>query len=104
MARITARFPGANIALDTAGLKAVTSGNKDFVRRKMAARFAWACEDPREIEQWNVGLRLVESRSPMEVSGPLRSRLSWALRATFRLLSGLFPKISRVYRLNLFAS
>jgi len=38
----------------------------------MAASFAWAGEDPREIERWNAGLRLVESRTPMDAADPLR--------------------------------
>ena len=63
LAQIAANFPGASIAFDTASRKAVDSGNKDHARRKLAARFAWACEDPREIERWNIGLRLVESRT-----------------------------------------
>jgi len=103
LARIADAFPSASIALDTASRKAIMGGNKDFVRRKMAARFAWSCEDPREIERWNVGLRLVESRTLMDVADPLRSRLSLPMRASFFVLSRLFPKIAKAYQLNLFA-
>ena len=74
--QIARNFPAMRIALDTVGLKAIKSGNKDFARRKMAARFAWAREDPRELEAWNIGLRLLESHTPLDVAGPLRARLS----------------------------
>jgi len=102
LTQIAARFPGALIALDTASLRAITGGNKDFVRRKMAARFAWACDDPRTIETWDIGLRLLEARALTDVAGPLRSRLSWPERASFRVFATLLPKLTRAYQLNLF--
>jgi O-methyltransferase involved in polyketide biosynthesis len=102
LAYLARSFPGATIAFDTASRQAIDGGNKDFVRRRMAARFAWACDDPRTIETWNVGLRLVQSIPLIDVRGPLRSRLSLPLRAGFRTLSLLLPKLSRAYQLNLF--
>ena len=102
LAQIARTFPRACVALDTGSARAIVGGNKDFVRRNMAARFAWACDDPRIIESWNIGLRLVESRALTDVTGPLRSRLSLPVRATFRVLNRLFPKATRAYRLNRF--
>lgn len=104
LAQIAGNFPGAAIALDTANLRAVAGGNKDFVRRKMAVRFAWACEDPKEIERWNVGLRRVESHTLMDIARILESRLSWPMRAGFRVFGTLFPELSKTYQLNLFDS
>jgi len=102
LAQIARNFPAMRIALDTASLRATTGGNKDFARRKAAARFVWACEDPRELEAWNIGLRLLESRNPLAVTGPLRARLSWPVRTSLRVMGALFPKLANVYRLNLF--
>jgi len=102
LAQIAGNFPGANVALDTAGVRAIVGGNKDHERRKIAARFAWACDDPKEIEHWNSGLRLMESRSLTDVSGELRSRLSFYERATFRAFARYAPKAARLYLLNLF--
>ncbi len=45
LAQIAENFSCVNIAFDTISRKAVSGGNKDFVRRKMAARFAWACKE-----------------------------------------------------------
>ena len=102
LAQIARNFPGAGAALDTASQRAVTSGNKDFVRRKMASRFVWACDEPRTIETWNVGLRLVEARPFIDIPVPLRSRLSWPLRTFFLLFSKLSPNIGRTYQLTRF--
>ena len=103
LAQIAENFPGVNIAFDTTSRSAVNGANRDHARRKLAARFAWACDDPREIESWNIGLRLVESRTAVDVPEPLQSRLSWPMRTSFRVLRKLFPKLMEAYKLNLFA-
>jgi O-methyltransferase involved in polyketide biosynthesis len=103
LAQIAANFPHLSIAFDTATLQVINHENQDHARRKLAARFAWACEDPREIERWNIGLRLVESCSMADIPDSLRPRLSLPMRATFRVLAKLVPKLTTAYRLNLFA-
>jgi hypothetical protein len=67
------------------------------------ARFEWACGGPREIERWNIGLRLVESRTMLDVPDGLRLRLSLPMRTTFWVLRRFFSKLTEAYRLNLFA-
>ncbi|MGA3162096.1 MAG: class I SAM-dependent methyltransferase [Terracidiphilus sp.] len=103
LAQIAANFPGVSIAFDTVTPAAVNYENKDHTRRSLAARFAWGCKDPREIERWKIGLRLVESRSMMDLPDSLRSRLSLPMRAALRVLVKLFPRITNAIRLNLFA-
>jgi len=102
LAQIAGHFPGATIAFDTGTHKAINHENQDHARRNLDARFAWACEDPREVERWDIGLRLVESRSLADVPASLRSRLSLPLRAALRIFAR-FPQLTRQYRLNLFA-
>jgi len=102
LAQIAANFPRASIAFDTATRQVISRENKDHARRKLQGRFTWACEDPREIEHWKIGLRLVESRTMTDLPDSLRSRLSLPMRAAFRVLSKLFPKLTEAYRLNLF--
>lgn len=101
---IAGNFPGARLAFDTTNRRAVTGGNKDMVRRKMAARFAWACEDPKELESWEIGLRLVESRTMVDVPASLAPRLTWGTRATMWVFRRCLPKVTQFYRLNLFAA
>ena len=101
---IAGNFPGARLAFDTTNRRAVTGGNKDMVRRKMAARFAWACEDPKDLESWGIGLRLVESRTMVDVPAALVPRLSRGTRATMWVFRKFLPKVTKFYRLNLFAA
>jgi O-methyltransferase involved in polyketide biosynthesis len=103
LAQIAANFPRVSIAFDTITLKAMSRGNEDHARRKLEARFAWACEDPREIEGWKIGLRLVESRTLKDIPDSLGSSLSLPMRAAFRVIARLFPKLTKAYQLNLFA-
>jgi O-methyltransferase involved in polyketide biosynthesis len=103
LAQIAANFSPASIAFDTATRQTIGRQNKDHARRKLEGRFTWACEDPREIERWKIGLRLVESQTMTDVPDSLRSRLSLPMRAAFRVLPKLFPKLKKAYRLNLFA-
>jgi len=103
LAQIVDNFPNAGFAFDTAGRRAVEHGNKDHARQGITARFEWACDDPGEIERWNVGLRLVESRSPADIAGPLQSRLPFTMRTTFRLVRKYRPNLMKLYLLSVFA-
>ena len=103
LAEIAANFPRVSIAFDTATLRALSYENKDHARHKLEARFTWACEDPREIERWKIGLRLVESRTLADIPDSLRLRLSLPMRAGFRVFARLFPNLTKAYQLNLFA-
>ena len=103
LAQIASGFPQVTIALDTLGRRGVNSGNKDFLKRKMAARFTWACEDPVAVQDWKIGLRLVESRTVADVPDCLWPRLSFPLRTNLRLMGKCFPKLMKVYQLNVFA-
>jgi len=103
LAQIAAGFPNATIAFDSMPLNSIRHGNEDHARQKFDARFTWACEDPMEIERWKIGLRLVESRSMLDIPGPLRSRLSLPTRAVLRILLKYRPQIANICRLNLFA-
>ena len=78
--------------------------DRDHVKRKLAARFAWACEDPVAIQDWGIGLRLVESRTVADVPDGLWPRLPLPLRASLRVLRRFFPKLVNLYRLNLFVA
>ncbi len=100
--QIAGCFPQLTIALDTVSRLGVAGANRDFVRRKMAARFAWACEDPTAIEEWNVGLRLLESRTVADVPDCLWPRLPLPLRANLRFFGRFFPKLMQFYRLSMF--
>jgi O-methyltransferase involved in polyketide biosynthesis len=103
LGQIARSFPGAGIVFDTVSRKGIEGGNKDHANRKLAARFAWACGDPREIERWEIGLRVTESRSMVDVPDSLKPRLSLKTRIMFNVLRRLIPRITDSYRLNVFA-
>jgi O-methyltransferase involved in polyketide biosynthesis len=100
LAQIAENFPGVNIAFDPISQKALEGANQDHARRKLEARFAWACEDPKEIEGWNIGLRLVDADTMVNVLEPLKSRLSLPLRISIGVVRKLLPKM---YQLNVFS-
>jgi O-methyltransferase involved in polyketide biosynthesis len=102
LAQIARGLPQVTIALDTLGRRAVETGNKDFVRRKITARFVWTCDDPLAIQNWNIGLRLVESRTVADVPDSLWPRLSLPLRASLRFFGRVFPKQMKVYQMTVF--
>ena len=103
LAQIARNFPGAAVAFDTTSRRANEHTNKDHEGRKLAARFVWACEEPIEIERWQIGLRLVESLTLLEIPDSLWSRLPLRIRAAFRVLTRLLPGVAKTYRFNLFA-
>jgi O-methyltransferase involved in polyketide biosynthesis len=103
LAQIATNFPRACIAFDTALPAGISRMNRNHARLKLDARFAWGCEDPREIERWKIGLRLVESRTLADVPDILRSRLSLPRRIAIRILVKLVPVFEKVCQLNLFA-
>jgi O-methyltransferase involved in polyketide biosynthesis len=97
---IAKHFPGARIALDTGGQRMIAEQHKHDVIKKVEARFAWACDDPRTLERWGFGLRLLESRSYAELPKRLRPQLPFMYRYVIPLL---MRKQVAHYKLNLFA-
>jgi O-methyltransferase involved in polyketide biosynthesis len=95
LAQIAGNFPAASIIFDRAPRKVIERLNRDHARQKLDARFTWACDDPRDIERWGIGLRLAEYRTLTDIRDSLRSRLSWPLRAAFAVLATLFPRFMR---------
>jgi O-methyltransferase involved in polyketide biosynthesis len=98
---ITEHFPGARIALDTAGAWIIAHQDKHDTLKSMRARMTWACDDPRELESWDLGLRLLESRDLSQLPEPLRRTVPATARAMLiagHLLAG--QKFTR-YKLNL---
>jgi O-methyltransferase involved in polyketide biosynthesis len=103
LGQIASGFPQVAIAFDTAARRAVERGNRDHEQRQLAARFRWACDDPTAIEDWNIGLRLTESRTVADLPDCVWPRLSLMLRANLRFVGRFFPQLVQAYRFNLFA-
>jgi len=89
LSRIAERFPGALLAFDTYPRKMLERQQKMAERKGLDARWAWPCDDPRELE--SLGLRVIQeasvARPQPEVLCKLTKRFRFALRL-FRPLVG----------------
>ncbi|MCP2169070.1 class I SAM-dependent methyltransferase [Goodfellowiella coeruleoviolacea] len=86
LGRLAASFPGALLAIDT-------------VREAPAG---WSCPDPRELTDWGLGLRLVETRTATEVPADLDPPLLPRFRRSLRWAGSIARKAATSVRLNLF--
>ncbi|HWR17052.1 MAG TPA: class I SAM-dependent methyltransferase [Terriglobales bacterium] len=100
--QIAGNFPGAWVVLDTASQRAMEHGNRDHERQKLRARFRWACNDPKEMEGWGIGLRLVESRTMADMHESVKAKLSWRGRMIYRVVTRLLWRVMGSYRINVF--
>lgn len=96
---IAREFPGSELAFDTAGTHMAKTQDKNDLLKKMAARIHWTCDDPRRLEGWGTGLRLLESRTLAGAQPALQPNVRWFLRTLGPIL---FRKQVNSYRLNLF--
>ena len=63
LGRIADALPGSILAFDISGRRRPTERRGRRVWPGLRARSGWTCEDPREVEQWGLGYRLLESRA-----------------------------------------
>jgi O-methyltransferase involved in polyketide biosynthesis len=73
LSRIARRFPGAMLAFDTYSRRTFGQQHKTAARRGMAARWAWACDDPRSLDRF--GLTLAETATITRPPKGLRPQL-----------------------------
>jgi O-methyltransferase involved in polyketide biosynthesis len=95
-------FPGAHVALDTGGRFMVDRQHRHPTMKFMAARMRWSCDDPRDLESWNVGLQLRTSWTYTQAPRQLRQRLPLPYRHLLPALRILVPPFITTYRLNLY--
>jgi O-methyltransferase involved in polyketide biosynthesis len=89
------RFPGCVVAFDAFSVLTARSAQAHPSVRRTGASFHWGIDDPRDIETWAPGIRLLEewyfSRSED------LDKLSAGMRMMFRF-SGLFALANRAHR------
>lgn len=98
---ITERLPGSRVALDTAGAWIVANQHRHDALKKVAAKMTWACDDPRELERWGLGLRLLESRDLAQLPEQLRGSVPVTTRCALSAAHLLARKRFAQYRVNL---
>ena len=99
LARIAGRFPGALLALDTYPKRTFDQQHRLAARKGIAARWAWACDDPRSLER--SGLEVMESATITRLPRAMRGQLP----ARYRYLMPLAdPVLGREMAITLFRS
>ncbi|MBO0820631.1 MAG: class I SAM-dependent methyltransferase [Nocardiopsaceae bacterium] len=98
LTRIAARFPGASLAFDAYPRRAMEIQHQQAAKRGMAARWAWACDDPKSLER--LGLRLMESASVTHPPPALRRKLPARYRYLLPLADPVLGK--NILALSLF--
>lgn len=78
---IAEHFPGSRVALDTASGWIITNQHRHDTLKLMRAHMTWACDGPRELERWGLGLRLLDSRHLAQLPAPLRRTVPVTTRA-----------------------
>jgi len=99
LAGITAAFPESWIAFDTGSQHMIDYQRRRDVISRMAARMQWACDHPRVIEDWGLGLTLHQSRTFFDAPPRFKPYQPFSLRWLAPLF---FRKHIEAYRLNLF--
>jgi O-methyltransferase involved in polyketide biosynthesis len=97
LARIAGQFPGALVALDTVTRRTAERQHRVAAKRNLAARLAWACDDPRALER--LGLHVTESATLTRPPAALRAQLPPRYRYLLPLAG---PLLSRVLAITLF--
>ncbi len=97
LAGIAEQFPGALIALDTYPKQTYDWQHRLAAKKDIAARWAWACDDPRSLER--LGLEVMESASITRPPRAMRSQLP----ARYRYLMPLAdPVLGKTLAITLF--
>lgn len=96
-------FTHAYFAFDTTSLKMVQSqiGEDAFQNVSQDSWHCWPCDDPREIQSWHPKLKVIDSKTLIDVSTQLRARLPFPLKLLYRLFPQLMRYLLKDYRLSL---
>lgn len=101
--RIAARFPESRIVMDTTPQSMVKNQARHDAMKYLpkASWFRWACDDPRDLERF--GLRLIRSRSMLDIGLELRRLMPWPIRLMLKM-PWLWPSDVRKYGINLYVT
>lgn len=77
---LQSRFPGAELVCDVCSPFAARMDNLHLLLIRAAARVRWALRDPRDVETWSPGIRLVESFSYFDDLEPRMGIPTWLSR------------------------
>lgn len=103
--QISARFVGAWFLIDTTAAAMVRSQATHDAMRHLPQQswFRWICDDPHEIENWGIGMKLERSRTFLDAEPDLLRHAPWPVGWLARFAPWLIrDKLAAGYRLNKF--
>jgi O-methyltransferase involved in polyketide biosynthesis len=92
--QMAAAFPGGLIAFDTYPQRAMEQQHKMAAKKKMGARWAWTCDEPRSLEI--LGLQVVETTSVTRPPRALRTQLPTRYRFYLPLADPVLGKFAKL--------
>ncbi|MDI2129623.1 class I SAM-dependent methyltransferase [Yinghuangia seranimata] len=94
-------FPGALIAFDSASTGVVENQDHKALKKELAASFTWACDDPKSVEAWGVGLTVADSRGLVELPKAVLARMGFMQRRGMAVARAIFRNSADAYRVSL---
>jgi O-methyltransferase involved in polyketide biosynthesis len=100
VSQLAGRFPGSQIAFDTAGKRMVDSQDRNKSLAQVTARLQWICDEPRDIESW--GPELLDTRTLATPQPEIAKTWPPQRRYGMPVLARLAPGMVNTYKFNLF--
>ena len=94
--RLRETFPGCRLIADVFSRRTARSAAKHPSLKHTGATLGWGVDDPRELETWAPGLRLLEEW--YFTDDPDLARLNFGYRVAYRL-AGAFKMVQRAHRI-----
>lgn len=94
--RLRASFPGCRLIADVFSRLTARAAPQHPSLKRTGAAIGWGLDDPRELESWAPGLRLLEEWS--FTADPDLAKLSLGYRMAYRL-AGAFTMVQRAHRI-----
>jgi O-methyltransferase involved in polyketide biosynthesis len=94
--RLREGFPGCRLIADVFSKMTARSATKHPSLKQTGAKLGWGIDDPREVESWAMGIRLLEEW--YFTQDPDLNRLSRSYRLAYKL-AGAFKMVQRAQRI-----
>jgi O-methyltransferase involved in polyketide biosynthesis len=94
--RLHETFPGCRLIADVFSRRTARSATSHPSLKQTGATLGWGMDDPRELEEWASGLRLLEEW--YFTDDPDLARLSLGYRVAYRM-AGAFKMVQRAHRI-----